>query len=424
MDLPLVSKGLNFSRRNKKWLFLLAVFGASSYGAYKVYHLPSVTRRRKRLMKILGALFALAEMVSDSSDTIAFVFRDLKEYLSSDSDEIPNSLKQISKIARSEEASASLSRVTEALIVGTLRGYESHKRKNDSKVEIAPATSSFSDRVLDRLFSKAGTGFASVVVGSFARNLVLGFYSNGGSIDKYNKGASSKSSDVPEWVNVISNDKSRQLIGDCVQIFVSTAVAVFLDKTMDVNTYDELFTGMTNPKHQDKVKDTLVSLCNGAVETFVRTSHEVLTNPSVNSNPSSSSSSVVHMNGYPTAAEDGCLKPEAYFQQIRIGSSMSAVQDNTWSEQISSTLLLPANRKFVLDVTGRVTFETIRSFMEFVIQRITDWMKISLSKVHDEAVGKGLALVRYVGTKSSIILTMCLAMYLHILNSSRIAVPA
>lgn len=276
--------------------------------------------------------------------------------------------------------------------------------------DITVEGSRFSDRVLEKLFSKAGTGFASVVVGSFAKNLVLGFFDG----DKEN---ARSQSDVPRWVNVICDERCGKAIGDWVQIFVSTAVAVFLDKTMDVNTYDEMFAGMSNPRHQEKVKGILVAMCNGAVETFVRTSHQVLTNPSVRSNSGLSVSSVV-------VPEDGCVKPEAFLRQFRVGSSVGGVQDYGWIEQIKSTLSVPANRRFVLDVTGRVTFETVRSFVVFLLWRISDGCKRSVSKVHDEVVDKGMEVVRYVGAKSSVILTLCLALYLHIVGGSRILLPA
>jgi hypothetical protein len=397
---------LQFSPTNRKRLLLIAVLGASGYGAYKAYHLPYVVQKRNRFTKLLRAFVSLAELASNSAETVSIVSKDLNQFLASDSDEIPNSLKQLSKIATSNEFSITISRVSESLTKGILMGYHDCNKPS----EIGAESSNFSDRVLERLFSKAGTGFASVVVGSFAKNLVLGFCSNSGSVDgEFDSG--SRSDAVPGWVSVLCDEKCGKVIGDCVQIFVSTAVAVFLDKTMDVNTYDELFAGLTNPKHHEKVKGVLVSLCNGAVETLVKTSHQVLTNPNVKSNLSS-------------PRENGCLKPEAYVGQFRIGSSVSGVGDSGWIEQIKSTLSVPANQRFVLDVTGRVTFETARSFVEFLLWRISEGFKKGVNKVHDEVVDRGMQVVRYVGAKSSVILTLCLALYLHILGGSRFLMPA
>ncbi|KAK7283232.1 hypothetical protein RIF29_12622 [Crotalaria pallida] len=409
---------LHFSRRNKKSLLLIALFGASAYGAYKAYNSPSLVRKRNRVIKLLRAFVSLAELLSDSAETISLLSNDFNRFLASDSDEIPRSLKQLSKIATSDEFSMSLARVSEALTIGILQGRNSHmKMINQSGNDVE--NSSFSDKLLDRFFSKAGTGFVSVVVGSFARNLVLGFYAESVNEDKLDvKARSDSNSDSPRWVSVMCDERCKKLIGDCVQTFVSTAVAVFLDRTMDVNNFDEMFAGLTNPKHQEKVKDILISLCNGAVETFVRTSHQVLKNPSEKeSNLGSSVSSIV-------ITEDGYLKPEAFLQKYKPGSSVCGVQDAGWLGQVRSTMSVPANRRFVIDVTGRVTFETVRSFLEFLLWRMSDGLKRSVSKVHDMVVDKGLEVVRYVGAKSSVILTLCLALYLHIMGGSRILLHA
>ncbi|KAG2329493.1 hypothetical protein Bca4012_020946 [Brassica carinata] len=327
MDSALAKNGFDFALRNKKWILL----ALSGYGAFRVYHSPSVSQKRKRISKLFTLLINLVEAASHSAEAVSLISKDLTEFLRSDSDQIPNSFKQISKLAKSDELNSSLTRFTQAVTVGLLRGYRSD------------SGSGFTDRVMDNLFTKFGSGFASAIVGSFARNLVLALCSSGEYSDS-------------KLIDVVCSDDVRKLIGDCVQRFVTTAVSVYLDKTTEVNVFNDLFAGLTNPKHERKVKQTLVTVCNGAVETFVRTS------------------------------------------KLTVGSKPA------WFDWVSSSLAVPSNRKYVVDLTGRVTFETVRSLLEVLVERANGKVESYVEKVRE----RGNETRRLVRVKSSLLRSLCL----------------
>ena len=410
MDLQyLVKTGFDFTRKRKKLVLLFAAFGFTGYSLYSVYHLPSVARKRERVSKLFSALLSVAEAVSDSAESVGVVSKDLKQFLQSNSDQIPNSLKQISKITRSNEFSESLTRLTQALTIGILRGYRSVSSSDGG------ANSGFSDQVMDKLFTTAGSGFASVVVGSFARNVIMAFFSDGQS----SEGSISKGSEmnrIPQWVNVVCDGKCREVIGDCIQMFVSTAVAVYLDKTMDMDFYDELLSGLTNPKHEVQVRDMLVSVSNGAVETLVKTSHQVLTSSNSNSNSSPSPRFL--------EIEEGLSPGKNWDLGLKSRKLFAEEKDNGWVGKVSSTLAVPRNRRFVLDVTGRVTFETVRSFLEVLLEKLYEAVKKCVNVVHEEIIDRGLEVVRFASAKSSLVATTCLSLCLHILDGVWILVPA
>ncbi|KAB1214932.1 Protein PHLOEM PROTEIN 2-LIKE A10 [Morella rubra] len=420
MEGRLGKTGFNSARRGKKMVLLLAALGFTGYGVYKVYHLPSVARKRERISKILSALLSIAEAVSNSVESIGIVSKDLKRFLHSNSNQVPNSLRQMSKITNSKEFSQPLMSVTQALTVGFIRGCRSATLSDCG--DVGAEFSSFTLQVIDKVFSKAGSGFASIVVGSFARNLVMAFFSDGHCSGGSNLDDStcfgylgSETDHSPPWVNVLCGDKCRELIGNCVQLFVSTAVAVFLDKTMAVNFCDELFSGLTSPKHEMKVRDMLVSISNGAVQTLVTTSHQVLTCPNSENSSSGPPCFALEKGSSPTGIENERLKPI---------NSFAEEKDGGWMGMVSSTLAKPSNRRFVLDMTGRVTFETIRSFMEVVFEKLYEASKTCVNITREAVVDMGAEVARYATAKTSLVATVCLSLCLHILDGAWILVPS
>lgn len=384
---------VDLARRRRRLLFFAAASVAAGYGAYRLYNHPTVVRKRIALVRLAGALDSISDAAAFSADTVALLSHDLNRFLRFGG-EIPPSLRQLARLANSGEVSASVSKLSQAVTLGVLLGYRHASPPAD------PNSKSITDQVLDKVFSGSGAGFASAVAGSFARNLVIGFYSkdpdsksNSGS----DPGLPESSQPVPKWVNVVCSEPCKDTITDVVQAFVSTAVAVFLDKTMHMNTFDDVFSGLTNPKHEQKMKEMLVSVCNGAVETLVKTSHDVL----------------LTKQGASTGSN---------LNKIELDKPSNSKQSDKggWVNTVSSTLAVPSNRRFVLDVTGRVTFETVRSFLEFVLWKVIESARSGASAIREEI----LEVMKYLSAKSMLVVTICVSLCMHVMSGTRVLVPA
>ncbi|KAF2295595.1 hypothetical protein GH714_033257 [Hevea brasiliensis] len=281
MDLQLVEKGLlGYTWKRKRLVAMLAAIVFSTYAAYRVCHLPSI-EKRKRFSKVLGALISIAEVIYDSAETVGIISKDLKDFLQSEFDQIPNSFKQISKVA-------------------------SARIDHDSSANANP---SFLDKVFDKL---------STPVGGLNSNSDL----NDATATTSNHVCSEMNS-VRELVDVVCSHKCKELISDCIQLFVSSAVAVYLDKTMHINTYDEIFAGLTNPKPENEVRAN---------------SKQEFPNLRIDQ-------------------EEDSPENEEHKSKPKTRMSFDEVEDGGWVRKGSSTLAITSNRRLVLGVTGRITFE-------------------------------------------------------------------
>ncbi|KAI8017163.1 Protein PHLOEM PROTEIN 2-LIKE A10 [Camellia lanceoleosa] len=193
------------------------------------------------------------------------------------------------------------------------------------------ANSSFLDQVLDKIFLTTGFGFASAVVGIFARNMVVAFYCDA----------------QPSWGSNMKN--STSLNHNDSELNYSEVESDYFYKE---------FLGKEPPSTDPKSR-------------------------------------------------------KSFYEN----------EDCGWVNKMSSTLAVPSNRRLVLDLTGRVTFEMVRSFLEFLLEKLCDGMRSSLNVVHEIVVNRGLEVVRYVRATLSAIVSICISLCLHMFGGVWILVP-
>eukprot|EP00250_Pteridium_aquilinum_P004112 c14348_g1_i1 orf=316-2028(+) len=332
------------------------------------------------------------------------------------------------------------------------------------------------DRLFLKLFSEPGVGFASAVAGTLARSLVLAFFNAAQKQGSSNKDLGSASSAngslktlesmeerTPSYariIDVMTTNSSRMLISECIQTFITTAVTVYIDKTKDVNFYDDMVAGITNPSHRDPMKDLLTSVCNSAIETLLKTSYGVMVadkngqNGMTNGRQQSQwgiqeHSPLCARGQLPSSMEDYCEEANhtqtedltsdeqsdaqaTFVANSRVsigmfqGNKTRGVQ--SFIDGFFKTLAIPSNRKLVVDVAGTMTSEAVRSFVDVVVSTASShigskmhgsWDRVK-SYVSDQQGLQFQERSRSMAVKAFVLASICLAICLHMLTGFQI----
>lgn len=104
------------SRRSRNILLACGAVAAGGYMTYRIYH----PRKKLRIVLFLQSFSSLLEALSQGSSTFAAVLSDLHRFLVSEEDEVPQTLKQLLKVAASREAQESITALSAAVSRGLL----------------------------------------------------------------------------------------------------------------------------------------------------------------------------------------------------------------------------------------------------------------------------------------------------------------
>ncbi|XP_024525965.1 protein PHLOEM PROTEIN 2-LIKE A10 [Selaginella moellendorffii] len=457
--------------RRKKAFLIAAALAAGGYASYSYYRSESFQRRKRQVILILDGLGKLLQAAASAADSASLISGDLKDFLESSNEEgeVPRSIRQLLKILRCPElqdlVAVTTSSVCKVIMAGTSPedtspsrahheksldrnnlvmyrdrlqfraessdGWRRERYENFEVKRTVPGSSSkpsrtmrhegLSEKLLNKLFSDPGKGFASAIVGSAVRNLVVCYFEemerkaeleNESAPEIFELGANGivrthgrLSEDPGEWkpaklLDLACSTKGKALLAECIQIVVEATVSTYLDKTQEVNMFEEMVEAVTKPVHRVPAQEMIVSVCNGAVDTFVRTSYEVL---------SESSKQTTRLDMTPVS--------------FNSSEAVSALQQGpgNYLEKIFGALTIPSNRMLVMDLAGKVTAEAVRSFFGLVIAVSAPYVRSSRDVVHSKAAVVRTRFSQDAATKVLVLVTVCLAVFLHIFVNTSIS---
>ncbi|KAK3254294.1 hypothetical protein CYMTET_36488 [Cymbomonas tetramitiformis] len=266
MSIPL---DVSFQRRRAA--LKLAAVAATAYYLHRSGVAKSVTSNCSRLLSAVNDSF---EAFVEYSKLAKSVAKDLRQYVEAeDQTEVPQSIRQLLRVAQCREAEALVTSVTSSTVRGALKGARRDAPESEEEREARLQTM---ERVLDKVLSERTMGLLSVLMGNTYRMCFRATTDELSSLIGRHGGATQSSESLLQFIEVIGGSRTRAVMASYISTVVSSAVGAVIEKTKDFHPLDEALSTLTKPENRQVVQHIVNSLTATAVRTAIISSRETL----------------------------------------------------------------------------------------------------------------------------------------------------
>ncbi|GIL74574.1 hypothetical protein Vretimale_2254 [Volvox reticuliferus] len=265
-------------QQNKTLVWGAAAAAVSLYATYKVTsnaassssdkdgmegrarHQHSHFQRLRNMVKN----YSLA--ASTLAETAALVSGDLRVFLTSDSSELPQSLRQLNKLLQAPELQETVSTVTASVVRGVSKA---------TGGLLNPDAPPLLDTIIEAVLSERGRGLIGMAVGVAMRNSTAAVCEF---IERRMEAASSTgqaaSLGMKDILDLLSSEQGEKVLTMLLTQSIRTAVTSYVDATTGYNLYNDMLSSLVKQEHRDALTDLLsrisASFCREAVLSYRR----------------------------------------------------------------------------------------------------------------------------------------------------------
>lgn len=108
----------SWDARRKRQLAIACAVGVGAYAGYKAYRSQSFTSTQQYMKKFTDVMNSCTEVSSETLDTLKLVGKDVRQFLASDGNDVPQTLKQLTKLLQSSEVQAAIKSTVSSAVEG------------------------------------------------------------------------------------------------------------------------------------------------------------------------------------------------------------------------------------------------------------------------------------------------------------------